>query len=41
MWSGLALHDLQRVVRSNWCGLELIAEAQQFKYALVYHHTSD
>ncbi|CAL1129691.1 unnamed protein product [Cladocopium goreaui] len=24
--AGLALHDLQRVVRSNWCGLELIAE---------------
>lgn len=35
MWSGLALHDLQRVVRSNWCGLELIAEAQQLEYGLV------
>lgn len=24
--AGMALHDLQRVARSNWCGLELMAE---------------
>ena len=32
LWSGLALHDLQRVAQSNWCGLELIAEAEQLEY---------
>ena len=38
VWSGMALHDLQRVARSTWCGLELMAEAcSQLEWLALVH----